>query len=147
MALSKLYHNGARLVFCWMVVVCCLVAAAVAEPDLRAPDEFSVLFQTTVALNSNDDYIPDTSNSPSGSLVMYVRREWSPNGVDRFYTLLQPENAFYNDNGFFRVVEDFVVQVWCPHRLPRLSTASDDVPVGHQRRPRSQRRVGRPYSR
>lgn len=106
-------------------MVACLVAGITAEPDLRAPDEFSVLFQTTVALNNNDDYVPDSSNSPPGSFVMYVRREWSPNGVDRFYTLLQPENAFYNDNGFFRVVEDFVVQ-WGINGDPAVNAEWDD---------------------
>jgi cyclophilin family peptidyl-prolyl cis-trans isomerase len=38
-----------------------------------------------------------------------IIRQWAPIGVDHFYMLLQ--NNYYNDNGFFRVLPGFVVQV------------------------------------
>jgi peptidyl-prolyl cis-trans isomerase A (cyclophilin A) len=47
----------------------------------------------------------DTSK---GVVVVDVRREWSPNGADRFYNLVK--NGFYDDTRFFRVVSGFMVQ-------------------------------------
>lgn len=47
----------------------------------------------------------DTSK---GAVVIDVRREWAPNGADRFYNLVK--NGFYDNNRFFRVVSGFMVQ-------------------------------------
>jgi len=47
----------------------------------------------------------DTSK---GALVIDVRRDWAPNGADRFYNLVK--NGFYDDTRFFRVVGGFMVQ-------------------------------------
>lgn len=57
----------------------------------KAPDHFKVKFNTT-----------------KGSFVVEVKREWAPNGVDRFYNLVK--NGFYNNTAFFRVIKDFVAQ-------------------------------------
>ena len=43
-----------------------------------------------------------------GPIVIQAHRDWSPNGVDRFYQLVQ--SGFYDDVRFFRVVPPFVVQ-------------------------------------
>jgi peptidyl-prolyl cis-trans isomerase A (cyclophilin A) len=43
-----------------------------------------------------------------GPIVIEAHRDWSPNGVDRFYQLVQ--DGYYNDVRFFRVVPPFVVQ-------------------------------------
>jgi len=69
----------------------CLPTAASAE----APPVFRVEFQTTV------------DNDPS-SFVLEVTRSWAPLGADRFYELVM--DGYYDDNGFFRVVPNFVVQ-------------------------------------
>jgi len=47
----------------------------------------------------------DTSK---GAVVIDVRRDWAPNGADRFYNLVK--NGFYDDNRFFRVISSFMVQ-------------------------------------
>jgi peptidyl-prolyl cis-trans isomerase A (cyclophilin A) len=47
----------------------------------------------------------DTSKGP---FVVEVRREWAPNGADRFYNLVK--NGFYDNARFFRVIEGFMVQ-------------------------------------
>jgi peptidyl-prolyl cis-trans isomerase A (cyclophilin A) len=47
----------------------------------------------------------DTSK---GIVVIEVRRDWAPNGADRFYNLVK--NGFYDDTRFFRVINGFMVQ-------------------------------------
>ena len=47
----------------------------------------------------------DTSK---GAFVVEVRRDWAPNGADRFYNLVK--NGFYDDVRFFRVINGFMVQ-------------------------------------
>jgi peptidyl-prolyl cis-trans isomerase A (cyclophilin A) len=66
----------------------------------------------------------DTSK---GAFVVEVRRDWAPNGADRFYNLVK--NGFFDNTRFFRVVPNFMVQfgingdpkvssVWRPARIP-----------------------------
>ena len=43
-----------------------------------------------------------------GPFVVEVRRDWAPNGADRFYNLVK--NGFYDETRFFRVVSGFMVQ-------------------------------------
>ncbi|MDP9048839.1 MAG: peptidylprolyl isomerase [Bacteroidota bacterium] len=50
----------------------------------HAPNVFKVRLETT-----------------KGNIIMEVRREWAPNGVDRFYNLVQ--YGYYNNTAFFRV--------------------------------------------
>ena len=47
----------------------------------------------------------DTSK---GVFVVEVRRDWAPNGADRFYNLVK--NGFYDNVRFFRVIRGFMVQ-------------------------------------
>jgi peptidyl-prolyl cis-trans isomerase A (cyclophilin A) len=56
-----------------------------------APDTFRASFETS-----------------AGDFVIEVRREWSPNGADRFYNLVK--NGYYDDCRFFRVIDGFMVQ-------------------------------------
>jgi peptidyl-prolyl cis-trans isomerase A (cyclophilin A) len=57
----------------------------------KAPETFKVKFVTT-----------------KGDFILDVTRSWSPNGVDRFYTLVK--HGFFDGIKFFRVVPGFVVQ-------------------------------------
>jgi cyclophilin family peptidyl-prolyl cis-trans isomerase len=57
----------------------------------RAPASYKVKF--------------DTSKGP---FVVEVRRDWAPNGADRFYNLVK--NGFYDNARFFRVISGFMVQ-------------------------------------
>lgn len=43
-----------------------------------------------------------------GNVTLNVHKDWAPIGVERFLTLVK--EGYYNDNGFFRVVPNFVVQ-------------------------------------
>jgi len=67
--------------------------------DQTAPSTFDVIFETTV------------KNGTTGKIRVHVERQWSPLGVDRFYTLLKlsPE-SYYDQNAFFRVVTGYIVQ-------------------------------------
>ena len=62
-----------------------------AKLTAKAPDVFRARFDTS-----------------AGPFVVEVRREWSPNGADRFYNLVS--NGFYDGARFFRVVSGFMAQ-------------------------------------
>ena len=56
-----------------------------------APEEFRARFETT-----------------QGNFDIYAKRSWSPNGVDRLYTLIK--HNYYVEMPIFRVVPNFVAQ-------------------------------------
>jgi cyclophilin family peptidyl-prolyl cis-trans isomerase len=53
-----------------------------------------------------------------GPVIVDVRRDWAPNGADRFYNLVK--NGFYDNARFFRVVSGFMVQFGI-HGDPKVS--------------------------
>lgn len=83
----------ARLMLALAAVVACAgnAPAASRAPAGPAPDSFNVAFQTS-----------------KGRFVVQVIRAWAPLGADRFHELVA--DGFFDDNRFFRVVPDFVVQ-------------------------------------
>lgn len=93
--------------------------AALLNPDLLkapAPDAFQVKFATS-----------------KGDFVVQVRRDWAPNGADRFYNLVK--SGYYDGCRFFRVVEDFMAQFGI-HTDPKVNQAwmrayIPDDPVRH----------------
>jgi len=103
-------------------------APAAAKPSLKdpasvkakAPETFQAKFETT-----------------QGDFVVSVTRAWSPNGADRFYTLVK--NGFFDGVKFFRVVPGFVVQFGI-HGDPALaslwleSNIQDDSVVSSNKR-------------
>lgn len=68
----------------------------------RAPEVFKARFETT-----------------KGDFVVEAHRAWSPNGVDRFYTLVK--NGYYDGVKFFRVVPNFVAQFGI-HGDPKIAS-------------------------
>jgi len=64
---------------------------AAPAPVVAAPAQFKVRFETS-----------------RGPIVVLAHRDWSPNGVDRLYQLV--EQGYYDDARFFRVVPEFIVQ-------------------------------------
>lgn len=81
--------------------------AALKDPSKakeKAPATFKVRFETT-----------------AGDFAVECKREWAPNGVDRFYNLVKI--GFFDDVGFFRVVKTpkpFMVQFGI-HGNPEVS--------------------------
>jgi peptidyl-prolyl cis-trans isomerase A (cyclophilin A) len=85
----------------WLLSALCVALAGCSssEPAKKAevaknetaPDLFNVNFDTS-----------------KGAVIVEVHRDWAPNGVDHFYTLVK--TGFYDGNRFFRVVRNFVTQ-------------------------------------
>ena len=85
------------------MILCAVCLAAIgcgsSEPEKKAevaksekaPDVFNVNFDTS-----------------KGMVIVEVHRDWAPNGVDHFYTLVK--SGFYDGTRFFRVLRDFVAQ-------------------------------------
>jgi peptidyl-prolyl cis-trans isomerase A (cyclophilin A) len=65
----------------------------------------------------------DTSK---GTFVVEVRRDWAPNGADRFYNLVR--NGFYDNGRFFRVISDFMVQFGI-NGDPKISAVWEDANI------------------
>ena len=86
------------------------------NPDVKAPDFFTVELLTTASTND--------------PIVLEVNRSWAPLGVDRFHSLVQ--DHYYDCAAFFRVVPDFVVQFGIasePEESLKWNTTIPDDPV------------------
>lgn len=109
-------------------------ALLAAAPDEHAPDRFRVVLETT-----------------KGAIEIDCHRDWSPNGADRFYTLVK--RGYFTDVAFFRVIEGFMAQGGM-HGDPavnaawRQRTIPDDPVVESNRRGRiTFAKTGMPNSR
>jgi peptidyl-prolyl cis-trans isomerase A (cyclophilin A) len=65
--------------------------ASTAVKNETAPDVFQVAFDTS-----------------KGKIVVEVHRDWAPNGVDHFYTLVKTH--FFDGSRFYRTIRNFVAQ-------------------------------------
>ena len=92
--LSRIAASFAAAWIATIVAAAPLHAQGLADPaalNETAPEIYKVKFETS-----------------KGPFVVEVRRDWAPNGADRFYNLVK--NGFYDNDRFFRVVEGFMVQ-------------------------------------
>lgn len=86
--------------------------AALLAPDkakAKAPAEFKVKFVTT-----------------KGDFIVKAHRDWSPEGVDRFYNLVTI--GFFTDIALFRAVDKFVVQFGI-HGHPKVAAAWQNASI------------------
>lgn len=65
--------------------------APLVDLNRSVPDSFLVTFETT-----------------RGRFDVMARKQWAPDGVDRFHSLV--ESRYYDGAAFFRVVKNFVAQ-------------------------------------
>jgi len=70
----------------WILILT-LFAFQKPEVGLRAPDQFNVRLETS-----------------KGNIILEVHRDWSPHGVDHFYTLVRA--GYYDQSRFYRVIKD-----------------------------------------
>src|SRR5437868_10850097 len=66
-------------------------APAITTPNERAPDTYTVKFDTS-----------------KGVVEIAVTRAWAPNGADRFYNLVK--TGYFDNARFFRVLTGFMAQ-------------------------------------
>jgi peptidyl-prolyl cis-trans isomerase A (cyclophilin A) len=111
------------------VIVLCVVMVLVTSSFIMGQGATNAALKNPAALKemAPATYKVDFDTSV-GMVVIEVRREWAPNGADRFYNLVK--NGYFDDVRFFRVVPNFMVQfgisgdpalnsVWREARIPR----------------------------
>ena len=82
-------------------------AAAGEGGQAAAPEEAAAVTDTNPTQAPNQYKVElDTTKGP---IIIDVRRDWAPNGADRFYELVQ--NGYFTNVAFFRVIDGFMAQV------------------------------------
>ena len=80
-----------------------------SKAKLTAPATFKAKFETT-----------------KGDFVIEIRRDWAPNGVDRFYSLVTV--GYYEDIALYRVIDGFMVQFGI-HGDPKMNKIWKDATI------------------
>lgn len=104
-----------------------LVALMSAAPASQAP---SPLLNPAALTDQAPASFLATVSTSVGTFVMQVRREWAPNGADRFYNLAK--HGYYDQNRFFRVIPKFMAQVGI-HGDPAIAAAWKDATIAADR--------------
>ncbi len=94
---------------CGLGLSSCTKKTETTEKMKTAPAEYKVKLATS-----------------KGDVVILVHRDWSPNGADHFYELVN--NKFYDGNRFFRTVPKFIVQ-WGLNGDPDMNKRWSDITV------------------
>lgn len=85
------------------------VQPAAEGSSADAPSADPLLNPTSEAMNQTaPEVFRTTFETSKGEFTIEVRREWAPNGADRFYSLVR--NGFYDGVRFFRVLDGFMAQ-------------------------------------
>ncbi len=121
-----------------------LPAACREAPSPEPPETKTVESQENILLNPAHEAFrepaPDVSrvrlSTNEGDIVIELHREWSPNGVDRFYNLVR--HGYYDGARFFRIREgEFaqfgingdpeIAKAWRDQRIPDDPVQSSNV--------------------
>jgi len=83
------------------------------EAQTKSQGEESTPSQTEASKETQEkDGVPSQYtvelDTTKGAIVIEVRRDWAPNGAERFYELVQ--NGYFSDVAFFRVIAGFMAQ-------------------------------------
>ncbi len=92
-----------RTLFVLGAILALSVSAAVAQPAAKASLTTPAAFKEQAPAVFKASF--DTS---AGTFVIEVRRDWAPNGADRFYNLVK--SGYFDGVKFFRVIPGFMVQ-------------------------------------
>ena len=104
-----------------------MLAAALLA--ISCTSTFALATQSGDALHNPDHPLWKQSAPPGfvvqfetsqGSFQVEAKREWAPQGVDRFYNLVRA--GFFDDSRFFRILEGFIAQFGIPGE-PSVSAA------------------------
>jgi peptidyl-prolyl cis-trans isomerase A (cyclophilin A) len=85
-----------------------LLLAAIAAPAAPAFGQSAQLANPASLREQAPPVFKAKFDTSKGAFVVEVRREWAPNGADRFYNLVK--HGFYDNVRFFRVISGFMVQ-------------------------------------
>ncbi len=105
------------------------VLAALGLLSLSAQAPSPLLNPAALTEQAPEAFLATVSTSV-GTFVMQVRREWAPNGADRFYNLAK--HGYYDQNRFFRVIPKFMAQVGI-HGDPAIASAWKDATIAPDR--------------
>ena len=100
--MNRIRLAGTALAF--LIVACAEKAPPPADTATPAPPPAP----TTPAVDAAPAQFKVRFETSKGPFVVELHRDWSPNGVDRIYQLV--EQGYFDDVRFFRVVPGFVVQ-------------------------------------
>ncbi len=93
------------------------------KPVAKAPAKKSLMNPSALKEQAPAIYKVKFATS-KGDILIEVDRSWAPLGADRFYNLVK--NGFYDGCKFFRIVNNFIVQVGM-HPDPKVSRVWQDA--------------------
>lgn len=93
-----------RVIGAWTLAIAASAALAAQGGDAPA---LNLKDPATLTLDAPAKYNVKFETS-QGDFVIEVVKDWAPRGAIRFYNLVKA--GYYNDNRFFRVLQDFMLQ-------------------------------------